>query len=254
MGLFNPVRALVIPGFCLITVPLAILAGITTTLAFSVLLLRVFTVYLDILLSLAPRWPSRRLFFTTAAVDNDTGATNYPSTSHHQRRHSHTPRRRRRSSTASSSSLGERGLGLVPSVGAERDFEGIGGWRLGGQIDDDLWSTACNPPLEMPDRPVSYFGHGHHHRSSSANGGPTTPGEGGYLMMKSRTPRANAGVGSSSSATAYPLASSPSLAASPNNSRARTPSGPRLKFTPTQQPDGYFALSRNTSPQATKRH
>lgn len=222
MGLPSPVHALVVPWLCLITVPLAILAGITTTLAFSVLIFRVFLIYLDILFSLAPS-PLRRRHPATPA------GTPRVSPPRRQLLYSPPQHRRRRRSSASTSSLGERGLGLIPSVGAERDFEGIGGWRLGGRVEDELWTTVSNPPPER-----------HHYRSPSA-GGPTTPGEGGYLMMKGRA--------------RSPAESSPVVlySASPNSSRARTPTGPRVAFKGSGQADGYFALSRNTSPRSARR-
>jgi hypothetical protein len=159
----------------------------------------------------------------------------------------HAPRslrhhRRRRSSASvisgggSASSLSERGLGLIPSVGAERDFEGIGGWRVGRDEDqDDIAWTTVNPPPPLPlaeRSPLLIHLPRHHVRSVS--GGPTTPGEGGpYLMMKSGRTRS-------------PEAKS-SKRASPNSSRARTPTGPRLGFAPLGQPDGYFALSMGAS-------
>lgn len=238
MALFNPLYALVIPSLCLVTVPLAILAGITTTLAFSVLLLRVLVVYLEMALSLVPQSFSS-LTTRTFPQTITTTASPLPLASPLRRQQQQPNHRRRRSSASglsgSASSISERGLGLIPSVGAERDFEGVGGWRVGGAEDDELWTTV-NPRLEMPER--SFGGGRHHHRTPS---GPTTPGEGGFLMMKGRTRSPETG-GSMKTPT------------SPNSSRARTPTGPRITFTGMGQADGYFALSRNTSPRATKRY
>jgi hypothetical protein len=111
---------------------------------------------------------------------------------------------------------------LLPSIGPERDFEGVGGWRLSG--DDETWTTI-NSRLELPDK--QYHGR-NHHRSPS---GPTTPGEGGYLMMKGRT-RSPSAIRTS---------------ASPNSGRTRTPSGPRIAFTNKSFIDSYFP-SLKTSP------
>ena len=58
MTLFNPVHGLVAPLLCVFTIPLAIFAGITTTLAFSVLMFRVAVVYLDIALAFIPHYLS----------------------------------------------------------------------------------------------------------------------------------------------------------------------------------------------------
>lgn len=275
MGLVNPLYALtIIPSLVLVTIPLAILATITTTLAISVLFLRVLTVYLDLVVSFVPQ--------TLAKSSSPSPQQQKSQQSQHQHRprslklgqsppppppplvlsspHSstrslHHHRRRRRSSASVVSTpaavIGERGLGLIPSVGADRDYEGIGGWRRGhgggpGQSDDDdelAWTTV-NPPLQLQ-LPR------HHARSASgpssgvvAAAGPTTPGEGGtYLVMRSgraRSPEVQMGK-----------------RASPNCSRARTPSGPRPGFIPLgasqqqqqqhhyhhQPSEGYFSLN-----------
>lgn len=221
MGILSPIHALIIPSFFLVTIPLAVLATVTTTFAFSVLLLRALVVYVDMLLSLVP---SRR-----PAVRPLPRPPSSPSLTSPSRKATH--RRRRRSSASaisvrSASSISDRGLGLIPSIGPERDYEGIGGWRVGGQQDDELWATV-NPKVER-----------HHYRTPSG-GGPTTPGEGGFLMMKGRSPRTpDTLVGRTS----------------PNSSRARTPTGPKAFTGMSSEPSGgYFSLSRNTSPKAAKR-
>lgn len=225
MGLFNPLHALIIPSFFLITIALAILAAITTALAFSVLLLRALVVYIDILLSLIP---SRR--FQGVPHRPLPRHPSSPTLTSPSRKAAH--HRRRRSSASgisggSTSSISERGLGLIPSIGAERDYEGIGGWRVGGEQDDELWTTV-NPKLDR------------HHLRTPSGGGPTTPGEGGYLMMKGRSPRTPETVVGRTS---------------PNSSRARTPTGPsRFTGMSGEGTGGYFALSRNTSPKAAKRY
>jgi hypothetical protein len=56
MPIPNPVYGLMVPFLCVVTLPLAIFAGITTTLAFSVLMFRVMLVYLDIAVSLVPQY------------------------------------------------------------------------------------------------------------------------------------------------------------------------------------------------------
>lgn len=52
---------------------------------------------------------------------------------------------------------------LSTSVGAARDFEGVGGWRLGGADDDVLW-TSINSRLELP------ADHVRRHRRSATSG------------------------------------------------------------------------------------
>lgn len=217
MALLNPVYAFLVPFLCIVTVPLAIFAGITTTLAFSVLILRVLAVYLDVALSLVPGYFSGRKSYLHYA-SRSPSTTSSPTLTPLRRR------RRRRSSSALSAGtitpIGEGALGIAPSIGPERDFEGVGGWRVG---DDEIWTTI-NSRLELPDK---QYGRNHHRTPS----GPTTPGDGGYLMMKGRN-------------------SSPAnkrATASPNSSRTRTPSGPRVGFIGKTHIDGYFPAMK-TSP------
>lgn len=42
------------------------------------------------------------------------------------------------------------GLGIFGSGGMERDFEGVGGWRVPGSDDDDVLWTSMNSRLELP--------------------------------------------------------------------------------------------------------
>lgn len=249
MALLNPVYAFVVPFLFVVTVPLALLAGITTTLAFAVLIFRVVIVYLDVALSLIPQslasfklhrryvaHDTRMPATLTTSFGSSNGDSSAASSAHplllHRRR------RRRPSSSISIMSTGgsttpisELGLGLMPSVGPERDFEGIGGWRSGD--DDEVWTTI-NSRMELPDRQF-----GRNHYRSPSGGGATTPGDGGVLMMKTRrrSPESKA---------------SARTATSPNSSRARTPSASRMQsLTAFGNSDSYFPLTM--SPKATKK-
>lgn len=226
MALLNPIYVLFVPVLFLITVPMALFAGVTTTLAFSVLICRGILVYLDLALSYVSRSlhgmqvPSH---LHQAAARSDPPS---PTPSYLALR-----RRRRRPSSVSILSGGtatpvtDVGLGLTPSIGAERDYEGLGGWRVG---DDEIWTTI-NSRLELPDRQWNR----HHHRSPSG-GGATTPGEGGYLMMKRRTRSPDTKL------TRPPVVSGP---ASPNSSRTRTASTSRVGFgSASTFQDSYFSL------------
>ncbi|KIE01012.1 hypothetical protein MAJ_02869, partial [Metarhizium majus ARSEF 297] len=252
MLLLNPVYAFVVPFLFVVTVPLAIFAGITTTLAFGVLILRVVIVYLDVALSLIPQSlasfklrrryirhetrmpPSFSTWYGSSSGDSSAASSTQQAAPLHLRR------RRRPSSCLSMTSTGgsttpvsELGLGLMPSVGPERDFEGIGGWRSGD--DDEAWTTI-NSRMELPDRQFT-----RHHCRSASGGGATTPGDGGVLMMKSRRR-------SPESKTVMRTATSP------NSSRARTPSASRVQnLTPlgNGNSDSYFPLAM--SPKASKK-
>ncbi|RFU80422.1 hypothetical protein TARUN_1777 [Trichoderma arundinaceum] len=245
MALLNPIYACVVPFLLITTIPLAIFAGITTTFAFSILIFRVFVVYLDIALSLV----SQSLAHLTESGASKTHhlrppRTSSSSSSTHSRNNSVSPsasstllkrhRRRRPSSSVysagSATPASDIGLGLIPSVGAERDFEGVGGWRLGD--DDEAW-TAINSRSELPDRL-----HDRNHRRTLSGGPTSTATEGGFLMMKGR---------------ARSPEKRPMPTPSPNSSKARAPSAaPRLGLPGANQSDGYFPVMM--SPKAIKRN
>jgi hypothetical protein len=107
-------------------------------------------------------------------------------------------RRRRPSSASLASATGsvtpvsECGFGLAPSVGLDRDFEGVGGWRISDAGDEDIWTTI-NSRLELPDRHSHLWGHHgpHQSRTHSTGTGSLTPGGAfggidGYLFMRGR--------------------------------------------------------------------
>lgn len=56
MAMINPVHGLIVPFLCVFTIPLAIFAGITTTIAFSILMFRVALVYLNIAMNFIPQY------------------------------------------------------------------------------------------------------------------------------------------------------------------------------------------------------
>ncbi|KAH7327953.1 hypothetical protein B0I35DRAFT_472717 [Stachybotrys elegans] len=237
MALLNPVYAFMVPFLFVVTVPLAVFAGITTTCAFCVLILRVIVVYIDIALSLVPqsllgRKPRHLRFVHANGVSSRSPSNRSDSPSPHV---NIGRRRRRRPSSVSAISggsttpVGDAGLGLIPSVGPERDFEGLGGWRV-ADGDDTIWTTI-NSRLELPDRQ----GNRNHHRTPS--GGLTTPGEGSYLMMKGRA--------------RSPEARTIKASMSPNSSRARTPTGPPRALTGASNSDSYFPYTG--SPKASRK-
>jgi len=248
MALINPVHGLVVPFLCVFTIPLAFFAGLTTVLAFSVLMFRVAVVYLDIALAMVPQYfmgrkpgsrirsgsgsptryriqgtmmgsktpvspssssgsgsghitPSSTLPPFPTAVYNTGGSVSYKSPSGRRKssygsggnflRHS------RGSSQVSMASLGTitpiqedevvppspgrtNESVLAPSVGMDRDFEGVGGWNLDAG-DESSW-TNINSRLQLPSERVSFTRH--HQRSQSL--GPVSPGDGSWLALKPR--------------------------------------------------------------------
>lgn len=285
MAILNPVYALIVPFLFVVTMPLAILAGITTTVAFSVLMFRVAVVYVDIAVNMVPQYlTGRRVYPFPRGYANALLATTEPSsnlppspvgsgssspvTSRQVGRH----HRRRRTSGASLQSVGSitpvddhgsgntNGFGagskhnsfmMIPSIGMDRDFEGVGGWRLGGgkspDDDDEAW-THINSRLELP------LDHQRkHHQRSPSGGGSTTPGGGNageFLMMKSpstarsqeRSPEKGSKRGKERKDKdgGMKIGGGP-VAMSPNSSRVRTPTNTMPPpLTTVAEGDGYF--------------
>ncbi|KAK0750974.1 hypothetical protein B0T18DRAFT_59804 [Schizothecium vesticola] len=115
---------------------------------------------------------------------------------------------------------------LTPSVGLDRDFEGIGGWRLDGNEDEDGSWTNINSRLELPGDRMSISAH---HRSRSRSLGPLTPAEGPLLLSS------GFGVGTG--------AQSPvERQASPSSSRRTTRAMRQLPSAPAavDTDNGYF--------------
>lgn len=177
MSILNPVKFCLISFISLLTFPLAILAGLTTVLAFSILLVRVSLVYVDFIVSFIPTYVFGRHTYSRRLRDSKPspilpGPDSPSSTASYARR-----RRRRRLSAASAEPptptlvAEPYGLGIL-GAGMDRDFEGLGGWRDG---DDELW-TNINSRFQLSEgRPVLV--QQHHHRTLS--GGGISRGEGG---------------------------------------------------------------------------
>lgn len=289
MALINPIHGLVAPFLCIFTIPLAIFAGITTTLAFIVLMFRVAVVYIDIGLSLIPQYLTGRTKpqicpdshdqrrrsrdgLKTPISPSGSGSRSGASTPPSLSPHSQTPsflvsgykspgaRRRkssygfgaalrhsRRSSQASLASLGMitpihgdeevapvAETGLTPSVGLDRDFEGVGGWRLDDREDDGNW-TNINSRLELPVERASFH---RHQRSQSL--GPVPPSDAAWINPRYRTERSPEGKdwertrsGSGTKSPGRPLASPGSRRL---NQRIQLPSA----MTALDKENGYF--------------
>lgn len=314
MALLNPVYGLIVPFLFVVTIPLAIFAGVTTVLAFTVLMFRVAVVYLDIAVNMVPQYVTGRRIYpfpggrhmssliTTAAANLPPPTTSSPLDSRHasgytspsptfpittaaattttssgSRAPARHHRRRRTSgasfvSASSIISLDDAGAGggggigskrnsfmtMVPSIGMDRDFEGVGGWRLNGKNadDDDAW-TQLNSRLELP---LDQQRRQHHRRSPSGGGGggagTITPGGtgGDYLMMKS--PKAVRSKDASPENTAARRGRERGKGAgavvSPNSSRQRTPTAGMPPPLTTLDSDGSY-FPPVTSPRSTRR-
>ncbi|CAD6443572.1 ab8a0fce-e4dd-4953-a987-6bbafda54202-CDS [Sclerotinia trifoliorum] len=175
MRLFSAFYATILPFLFFFTVPIAIFASITTTLAFCILCFRVVIVYIELALAVIPYYlcgPKDDI-----KVSQSKRAIYNPPTLASRRK------KRRSSASSSQSATGsitpvparilkgsESMLGLGQSVGITRDYEGVGGWRLddSGSDDDALW-TNMNSRLELP----ANHGRRHHQRSSTSSSLPS---------------------------------------------------------------------------------
>lgn len=142
---------LISPVLLLISFPFAIFATLTTTLALSALFFRALIVYAELALVLIQN------HFTAAGESKrmSLGRQSTPQVNDEK----DARRKSRRSSTGSGySNTGSitpkmtesGGLGIYGGGGIERDFEGVGGWRIPGSDDDDVLWTSMNSRLELP--------------------------------------------------------------------------------------------------------
>lgn len=205
------------------SIPLASFAVITTTLAFSALLLRVAVVYIELGAVVLHDHISGRPISdinlpVPIAAAAGTDALN-------GRRKSRKSSAGSGHSEASASSLWlpeHDAPGSCGGLGAHRDFEGVGGWVYGTANEDDgLW-TSMNSRLELPaavgERKRK------HQRSMTSGSDPVT-------ISESRFRRG--------------LRSPDSFSNLPNRPRARTPNAPR-----PSSPVEYFAakhVSKSTT-------
>ncbi|KAI0863694.1 hypothetical protein F4860DRAFT_467533 [Xylaria cubensis] len=228
MLFFNPLKFVIFPFVFVVALPLALCAGVTTILAFLVLFLRLFIVYFDVGLEtlryvlLGHATQSRYIASRrTLAIAPGSSADSTPLSSPMATASRHRRRLKRQASGGGGSGsispvLGFDGLsGVTPSVGLERDFEGVGGWRL-ESVNEQQWYNL-NSRLENPYRR-------HHFRSQS--GGAVLSGSAGPGIMARR-----------GSATALHIPERHRLTPSPSQSRSRTPKPQGL--TRADQ-DGYF--------------
>ncbi|KAF2101287.1 hypothetical protein NA57DRAFT_53262 [Rhizodiscina lignyota] len=151
--MFNPIYLLGPLVILIVSIPLALFAVITTSLAVTALTVRVSIVYIELGIAVAQSW----LF--------SKSHKNSPQTKPVMLRNPASPQRHRRqrhsaaSSTASSQDLtipqkapakSDSWASLVGTSVENRDYEGVGGWRLTGDgEDDELW-IGMNSRLELP--------------------------------------------------------------------------------------------------------
>lgn len=178
------------PIIVLLAVPLGTFAAITTGLAFSALLIRVLLVYIELgavlvrnQLSGTARSGIRTISRRSSGID--------------RRELDRRPKARKGSSTGSGYSNGSTtpiapietaGLGVYGGTGLDRDFEGVGGWRLTSSTDEDVQWTSMNSRLELPSPLLNEQRRRHHHRSSTSGSVSTSKTRKSPVRSRARTP------------------------------------------------------------------
>ncbi|MCJ1340758.1 hypothetical protein MMC09_006054 [Bachmanniomyces sp. S44760] len=158
--MFNSVSILFSPVILIVSIPLTYFAIVTTSLAFSTLLIRVLMVYIELAISIIQNQFSSPSISTPPSSPTST-KTSLPTKSRQGSL--------RRSSTSSSSKTTSSGT-LTPrtleapwnntqsfynlaSPNPNRDYEGVGGWRIESSDepnDPDNLYTSLTPRLELP--------------------------------------------------------------------------------------------------------
>jgi hypothetical protein len=157
LSMWNPVYA-VAPFILLsISIPLAIFAVVTTSIAISLLSFRALIVYFQLAMAIIGAWLS------PPSLKHATRYRTLPSSS--STRKSPTRQRHRRSSTVSTASsldapisaqiprLSHKNNSLTALIGTSeltRDFEGVGGWRVPGDADEEALWMGINSRLQLP--------------------------------------------------------------------------------------------------------
>ncbi|KAH7052095.1 hypothetical protein B0J12DRAFT_540698, partial [Macrophomina phaseolina] len=149
-NMLNPLYLLAPPILIVASLPLVALAVLTTSLAVGTLLIRVSIVYFELGVALIHSW----LFATNnAGKQRSRASSGYSTPTRHHRR--------RRSSAASllaadqsvprrPPTKSESFASLVSTAGPNRDFEGIGGWRMPGDGEEEALWIGMNSRLELP--------------------------------------------------------------------------------------------------------
>jgi hypothetical protein len=152
LNLWNPLYAVAPLVLLVVSIPLAIFATITTSVAISLLACRVAIVYVQLTIALLGAWIDPR--------PSKFSPTIYPTPPSSSPTRTPPARQRpRRSTIASSSSSQEtivpanKGKGrFVPLPNATettRDFEGVGGWRTPGNDDEEALWMGMNSRLHL---------------------------------------------------------------------------------------------------------
>ncbi|KAF2870889.1 hypothetical protein BDV95DRAFT_629345 [Massariosphaeria phaeospora] len=209
---FNPLYMAGPPLLLLISIPLSVFATVTTTIAIGTLTVRVSILYFELAVAILHSYlfplpsklvanrpsrrrtsleHSRRRSSTSTASSQDTAIPATPQSS---------PQRRHQKSGSLASIVGTSQI--------TRDFEGVGGWRLPGNDDEEALWMGMNSRLQLPAVIAK-----RHHQRSLTGGSPTQrwswnadAARTSPVQSRARTPiRATAGEGTGADGYFPPL-------------------------------------------------
>ncbi|TKA24846.1 hypothetical protein B0A50_06575 [Salinomyces thailandicus] len=143
--------AVALPTLLIFSVPLVIFAAITTTLAFWLLLWRVLAVHVDLFTALLRAWlagpaPKPVPFPTSPGIVQRQQSPK----SHRPSRSSSSRIETKKFANQKSQSSAEIAIGMPL-----RDYEGVGGWRLEGDEEEEALWMGMNSRLQLPSSQVS---------------------------------------------------------------------------------------------------
>lgn len=158
VGIFNPIYLLGPPLLVLISLPLAFFAALTTVLAIVALTIRASILYFELATAILQNWlfKSKDKAVLTKPEFAHLSPTTEQVVTTHRRRY---PSSAAVSSISSSQDLTapkkplsrrESWTSIVGAGSENRDYEGVGGWRITGEADDDALWISMNSRLELP--------------------------------------------------------------------------------------------------------
>ncbi|KAK8188052.1 hypothetical protein HDK77DRAFT_55312 [Phyllosticta capitalensis] len=197
--MFNPLYLLGPPILIFLSLPLIALATVTTTLAFVTLFFRVSIVYFELALALFHTWLFNDTSFHNPPKPRVAASSGYSSPAKY-----HRSRRSSAASLALSQDLtaprqpptkSESFASLFTTAGPNRDFEGVGGWRMPGDGQEEALWIGINSRLELP--AVKPERQRKHHRSLTGGSQKFSWSPDAIRMSpvqsRARTPNANEG-------------------------------------------------------------
>lgn len=161
------VSLLLYPLLLLVSVPLFVFAFFTTAVAFSTLLFRVLLVYADLAAALVKSQLLHHHAPTTESSPPPPTKGSRTSASLSRRRSSSSGESQIFGGSRTPRSAESSGFGIYSAGTMQRDFEGVGGWRIPNTEGEDILWTSMNARLELP---AFSEGHHRHHRRTMTSG------------------------------------------------------------------------------------